>query len=308
METIQPIEAKDPVSGQVLMRNGIILAFFLEPFVYECSEALTAAFDLFVATVPAGSLKWAVVSATSEQWREVDANIMQRMRDSLAPTGARKRKFTAFSVNDFGDEPPLYSFTLSDRDKEEDQPVSRTLVQMTFPLSTAEDGNADTLYSLVAEFTALLKPAYGYCAPGLLQGDTLQMASFAEIRGFALRYPGYDVAVNDLTQLDIGSRVRGARWITILGPDLTDKLGGPGAFRKTLPLEVEIRDVAGTTMIRSGRTPELGNTNRKQETPLLRAVARVLEPVTLFGEVNLLSYFANFDEDMLRRWERRFLD
>jgi hypothetical protein len=134
------------------------------------------------------------------------------------------------------------------------------------------------------------------------------MAAFMEIRHIAQRYPGYDVAVNDLTQLDIGARVRGARWITLLGPALAESLSGLDAIRAALPADVDVRDVAGIAMIRAGRTPELGDTNRKVEMPLLRAVARVLEPVTMFREVNLLSYFANFDDDALRRWERRFLD
>ena len=61
-------------------------------------------------------------------------------------------------------------------------------------------------------------------------------------------------------------------------------------------------------MIRAGTRPEIGDTNRNIDTPLLRAVARVLEKITLFIELNLLSYVANFDDDLLRRWERRFLD
>lgn len=308
MGTIKPIEVKDPVNGQVLMRNGVILVFFLEQFVHECSEALTAVFDRFVATVPTGNLKWAVVSATSEQWREVDAKVMQRMRDSLASNGARKRKFTAFTVNDFADEAPQYGFTLSDRDKEEEQPISRTLVQMTFPPSFVNEDKVDALCGLITEFTTLLRPAYGYCAPSLLPCDARKMAAFAEIRRVAPRHPGYDVAVNELTQLDIGSKVRGARWITLLGPTLAASIGGLDVIRKVLPAEVDVVNVAGTTLIRAGKTPELGDSNRKLGTPLLRAVARLLEPITLFGEVNLLSYYANFDEDVLSGWERRFLD
>jgi hypothetical protein len=305
---MKSIEVKDPASGQVLVRNGIILVFFLETYVYECSGGLTSAFDRFVETVPVESLKWAVVNATSEEWRNADAKTVKRMRDSLAPSGARKRKFTAFRVNDFADEAPQYSFMISDRDKDEEQPVSRTLVQMTFPPSAANEDGVDIFCKLVSEFTALIKPSYGYCAPGLLASDARQAAAFVQIRHLARRYPGYDVAINDLTQLDIGPRVRGARWISLLGPDLVKALNGRDAIRKALPAAVEVRDIAGTLMIRAGRLPELGDANRRLETPLLRSVARVLEPVTMFGELNLRSYFANFDEDVLRRWERRFLD
>lgn len=307
-KVIEPVQRIDATTGSIYVRNGVTLAFFLEQFVHECSEALTAVFDLFVRSVPPDTLKWAVVSATAEEWRAVDAVVMKRMRDSLAPEGARKRKFTAFQFNDYGDEAPQYGFTLSDRDKDKEQVDSLTLVQLTFPPSAVDEAHVDDLCALIAKITLSLRPVSGYCAPSLLPGDSRQSAAYAEIRSIALRHPGYDVAINEMTQLNIGKRVRGARWVTLLGDGPLERLGGIDALRKALPPEVEVRDVAGIGMIRAGKTPELGDKNRGVDTPLLRAVARVLEPITLFGEVDLLSNFAIFDEDLLQRWERRFLD
>lgn len=308
MTTMKSVQKKDSATGKVYVRNGVTLAFFLDQFVHECSDALTAVFDLFVTRTPPDALKWAIVNATSENWREVDARAMKRMRDSLAPAGARKRKFTAFEFNDFGDEAPQYSFILSDRSKNKEQKDSRTLVQMTFPPSIIDDEHIDDLCSQIAEFTALLKPVSGYCSPSLLPADSPRDAAFAKIRSIALRHPGYDVAMNEMTQSDIGMRVRGARWVTLLGPSLLGQLGGINALRSALPTEVEVQDVAGIAMIKAGRSPELGDKNRKLDIPHLRAVARILEPITLFREIDLLSYFADFDEDLLQRWERRFLD
>lgn len=299
---------RDQSSAEVVLRDGVILAFFLEPFVHQCSDALSAAFDKFTGMAPKKSLKWAVVSATSEEWRPYDAKAEKRIRDSLAPSGASKRRFTAFRVNDFGDEAPQYGFTLSDRDKEDEHGLSRTLVQMTFPPSVVQEGSAGLFVRVVEEFTSLLNPAYGYCSLGLLPSDARQTAAFAEMRAFAKRFPGYDVSVNDLAQLDIGSRTRGAKWITVLGPDLAERLGGLEALREHLPSEVSVSRAGNSIVVRAGTAPELGDVNKKVPTPLLRAVALVLEPVTLFGEVNLRSYFANFDDEFLRRWERRFLD
>ena len=49
--------------------------------------------------------------------------------------------------------------------------------------------------------------------------------------------------------------------------------------------------------------------NKKIDTPYLRSVARVLEPVTLFRELALFNTaFADQDEDILAKYERRFLD
>jgi hypothetical protein len=48
--------------------------------------------------------------------------------------------------------------------------------------------------------------------------------------------------------------------------------------------------------------------NKRQGTPLLREVAAALEPVSVFDDPALLGNFANHDEDLLKRWERRLLD
>jgi hypothetical protein len=61
-------------------------------------------------------------------------------------------------------------------------------------------------------------------------------------------------------------------------------------------------------MIRAGDMPEIGDVNKRQGTPLLREVAAALEPVSVFDDPALLGNFANHDEDLLKRWERRLLD
>ena len=46
--------------------------------------------------------------------------------------------------------------------------------------------------------------------------------------------------------------------------------------------------------------------NRRVDTPLLKAVARALEPVTCFGNRGLEPLVGG-DSESLNRWERRFL-
>ena len=306
MTAIAALERTLPETGAVCLRNGVTVAFFLERFVHECSDALTMVFDRFVAFVPPGSIQQAVVNATSEEWRDADAAAMKRMRDSLAPAGAKKRKFTAFRFNDHGSDAPQYGFRLVDRDKD-DEGQSRTLVEMTFPPSAVDEANVEAVVSLVTELSALLEPCYGYASPGLLPADGALSEGFVEMRSLALRHPGYDVAMNDLTQLRIGAHARGARWITILGPALLESLGGEAALCKQFSSGIEGKPAGPALILRAGKLPELGDTKRRQKTPLLSELARAIEPVTLFKEIDLLSYLADFDEDVLTRWERRFL-
>jgi hypothetical protein len=305
---IDPVERVDTDTGRILVRNGVTLAFFLDRLVYERCEEIIEVFDLFIEAIPPGALKWAIASATSERWRAVDDALLQRMRASLRPPGAKKRGLTGFRVNDSAGSAPEYSFRVLDSGRDKDFPDARTLVQMAFPPSSMKEEQVAGLVELVDRMAAVLRPVSGYCSPGLLTSTAQEGEAFGMLKGIALRHPGYDVEMNEFTQLEIGNRVRGARWITLLGPFLAQQLGGVDAIRAALPPEVDVRESGGVVVIQAGRTPEVGDRNRKQDLPLLRAVARLLEPVTLFGEGDLLSYFANFDEDVLRRWERRFLD
>ena len=62
-------------------------------------------------------------------------------------------------------------------------------------------------------------------------------------------------------------------------------------------------------MLRAGEQPELGDTTRKMGTPMLREIAKVLEPLTIFNEPALLGIeFGDAEGSFLMRWELRFLD
>lgn len=302
---IASLEVVDPATGRVLVRNGVTLAFFVERAVHECGEALRDVLDAFLSSVPNGSLKWAVPSGTSEDWRPLGPSVLERIHGSLSLRRAA-RNLTAFRLNDAAGAAPRYGFTLADRYR--DKPDSMLLVQMTLPIDAAASVRADATVELACRVAALLSPVAGYCAPALAYADAQQTEAFERLRGLALRYPGYDVAMNDLTRMRIGRRVRGARWVTVLGPTLVGALGGPGALRSGLPADVEIRQAGTATILRAGRTPEVGDSGACAPTPLLRAVARLLEPVTWFRETKMLLWLANFDDELLARWERRFLD
>lgn len=308
MQTCQAIELRDATGQRVSVRNGVTFALFIDRHVAEMGAELATTLDAAIGMFPPDALKWAVVSATSEQWKPFDAASLQRMRDSLAPPGARKRRMTGFRINDAGGDAPRYGFRLLDKDTDPDYRDSRTWLQVTLPISWIEKDRLETLYSFARGAIALLKPEYGYCSPALLTSDAGQPAAFAQLKGLAMRHPGYDVDMNVMTCLTIGPRVRGARWITLMGPALWAALAGRSGTPVEVPAGVECREVSGIRWLQAGALPELGDVNRGAGTPGLCAMARLLEPVTLFGEVDLLSYFAGFDEDFLRRWERRFLD
>jgi hypothetical protein len=180
---------------------------------------------------------------------------------------------------------------------------------MVFPVNVVGDGREEKFCSTLRTISESLDYLCGYCSPAVVQMlYALGSSTSKELRGLALRYPGYDLPSNTDTSLSLGRHVRGARWITWLGPELTAVLGGITALRKALSSPIELEALSNGVMIRAGTVPELGDVNRQIDTPLLRKVAKALEPVTLFGDQFSRIYRLSGDEDLLRRWERRFLD
>jgi hypothetical protein len=91
----------------------------------------------------------------------------------------------------------------------------------------------------------------------------------------------------------------------MLSTALIDELGGIDSLRDKLLDGVEIINRTHGVLLRAGRTPEIGDVNRNQTTPLLASVAHAIEAVTYFGDNSLLPFFGN-DAARRDRWERRF--
>ena len=178
---------------------------------------------------------------------------------------------------------------------------------MTFPPDVVDEDKIEDFVALVHELAKLASPTSGYCPPGFQMASFREGEAFTEAKTLATKHPGYDVQRNDMTHVHIGNKVRGARWITILGDEVAGNLGGFDELKQKLTPPIEVERLPHGVWIRAGTTPELGDRNRRIDTPLLRRVAKVLEPVTLFGDRHVVV-LANFDEEVLRRWERRFLD
>ena len=121
----------------------------------------------------------------------------------------------------------------------------------------------------------------------------------------AFRYPGLDMPASSISR-DIGSRVKGAYWLTFLGQPVLGELGGVAGLRArlhspgTLVQELE-GDQAVVTL---GDWPEAGDLQAGRTLLAYSELARVLEP---WRYVNS-ERWGGFSLEDMRRWERRFLD
>lgn len=308
--TYEEISKIDPQSGRVYLRGVFIVAFFLPGPINQSVSAIDRAFDLFLAMTPKDTFRWASVGASSEEWKPFSDSTIARCKAQLRPDAAAKRKMTAFELVDseVGGSVPHYGITVLGEPLDGKLPNERTLFQMSFPISLAIAGNVENFIAKLVEIAAVLPVDSGYGSPAIQWAQFDRDTAIKQSRAIVAKHPGYDINLNTTGRTWIGSRVRGARWLSFLGPQILEALGGSDALRKKLPTPFEVQSVGSCVMVRAGRLPEIGDTARSVDTPLLREVAEVLEPVTAFEEVVLLGSLADWDKDTLRKWERRFLD
>ncbi|HEV7913237.1 MAG TPA: type VI immunity family protein [Albitalea sp.] len=302
--------AKTGPQGRTFLREAFVVAFFLPGPIAETVDAIERAFDLFLAMIPDGALRWESVGASSEEWKPVNKTTVSRSRAQLRPDAAAKRKLTSFELADgeVGGDVPRYAFTVLGGQLRSNLPDERTLVQMSFPIDTVTTADVDAFVARLRDIAAVLPLSSGYGSPAIQWAELDRDTAIAQTRAIVARYPGYDVNMNETGRLRLGSRVRGARWLTFLGPEILARLGGLEALRAKLPPAFEFHPAGAGLLVRAARLPEIGDAAKKVDVPMLRALAAALEPVTAFEEVVLLGSLADWDKDALRKWERRFLE
>lgn len=301
----------NPKTRLVYLRDSILAVFFFPPPIHESVDALRTILNDYVTRIPDGALTWSAVGATAEEWSPVKPSTLASCHRLLQPAPAMKRRMTAFRLTDGegGGDAPGYAFCVEGEPSNDNLiPESACSLQFSVPMEDLDERNVEDFVAFVRQASERLAYTSGYVSPVVRYAELETMPGTVEAVAFAIRHPGYDLEDNIAARLRLGQAVRGARWLTFLSPDLAARVGGAGALRESLPKDVAVEPLRNGVMIRAGILPEIGDTNRAQDTPLLRAVAKVLEPITAFGELAVLGQIFNRDTEALRDWERRFLD
>jgi Protein of unknown function (DUF3396) len=301
---MQAIRSLGP-DGIVLVRDSWFIVFFLPNPFPPHAASVRAVFDLWRSVAPSDAIKWAFVGASAEQVKAVGPKTLDQCAAMLNPETAGKREMTSFVV--FGpkrDGPDHLFHVVGDRTTGKGFAAGLAgFVECRLPTDFM---TPDAVTEFAGRFADILPYVSGYCSPALATGPggDVSAAGRASV-GLAMRHPGYDVPRTGDSRFYIKDRVIGARWLTFLGPHLASQLGGAEALAAALP-GVTLVPAGHGLMLRAGAEPEIGDVNRRVDTPLLRVVARALEPVTCFGNRGPEALVGG-DSDGLNRWERRFL-
>jgi hypothetical protein len=128
-------------------------------------------------------------------------------------------------------------------------------------------------------------------------------AARRELLPLLSRYLGLDLYRLEDTSRIIGTRARGAYWLTFLGQPLLGQLGGIETLRHKLPFpDVSLQSLDGDRLlITLTEWPETIGTEKKFYPAQCRELALLLEPFFCEERTGWFS----LDKEQLRRWMRR---
>ncbi|MCL4204035.1 MAG: DUF3396 domain-containing protein [Pirellulaceae bacterium] len=292
--------------GAYLARDNVVIAFFGKCPFADVVKGAKYCVDRFLDIVPGAALKWSVMGMNSGSFKPLTDKSLARCRAMLTVATAKQKDvhFRLLGPEKFGPDYGLYVNGYKSPSEEGFLDQTNT-IELRFPREFIRETGDDAFVALVTDLFEKLPCDSGYASAAICFGRESQWDKASTfLVPAALRSHGFDIPNNLSTGNSLGKLCRGARWLTILSNELLGQVGGIDSLKKQLADGVEIIECSHGVLLRAGRTPEIGDVNRQQTTPLLASVAHAIEAVTFFGDSSLRPLFG--DAERQERWERRF--
>jgi hypothetical protein len=288
--------------GELLIRDGLRICFYMRRSHHEVAQAVLRSLELYLHAVGQASLGWYVDMEGEMQrldeagWGHVRRVLLEtrspiiHLREGPGGVGA-------------------YAFEYYGKwlDNPHQGPASEAVSAVCFWLSTEflEAHGPERVRELALKLAEPLPFDSGHAGlsfnavTGLLSGPE-------EWRRLAFRHPGMDML--DLSEVSshLGAKVRGPHWLSFLGQPVLKGLGGAEVLKARLTFPGTTVEPLGSerAVISLGLWPEAGDTETGRGLPAYRELARMLEPWLYQRSPAPRDWHAEYRQ----RWERRFLD
>jgi hypothetical protein len=294
-----PLRIED--HGRVIVRDGVWLCLFIrEPHVVA-AESVGELHDRYVELVGVQSLRW---FRGRDDWKKLTARSHARLRGLLTKETSRADVRVAIKGGERADEEMVHGFDYWGDEKPAATNNITSFVELGFATEWVTERGLDAFSTLAADLASCVRFASGYAS--LAFHVERQAAEWLDVQAF--RHPGMDVHANEYTSRDMGDQVRGAYWLTFMGPAARARLGcSSNDLGDALGPGIAVRTVGEGLMIRAGDELRPGDTTRGDDLPLTRKVARVLEPITL-GRTCAFGFSSDDQLETFAAWQRRHLD
>lgn len=299
---MDPIEIDGRYGGPML-RDGLIVTFFKQAPFPQWAPEVTAAFDYWLSAAPADAITHALVGARATRVAAVQANTVARCRSQLDAGKAAQREISSIELGGPQKVNPSWLCDVWGGLDATPGSTRTNYVQMRLPRHWL-DATGDNLETFTLNCAQLLTFDSAYASLALHWSTDAELTRAAsKIPGIALRHPGLDLHHHKDLRFTLGRRVVGARWLTLLGPDLAHELGGEAELRARISDDVNVQAIPRGVALRAKGPPRAGDVNLGDPLPELQSMAVALESVTHFEETSKLLV----NPETLERWQRRFL-
>ncbi len=290
--------------GDVVLRDGLVLCFFMRRSHGEVAPGLWRALQAYCRAIPPQSLAWYVTD--EGDWDPLDEKGWVQIRswvlDTTWPTATRVHlaescgEVRAYNFEYFG-------YWLDSPFCERDEKVA-CAAAFTLPTEYLLEHGPARVRALTLELARELPFNSGYASLAFLSPGGIRSPAMRSLERNTFRFPGLDIWHLSSTSGSIGTRVRGAYWLTFLGQPVLGQLGGADALRERLPPAISLEPLDSERLLLTlGEWPLTGAEESGDDMTLYRTLARILEPHLYQENISWLV-----DEDFERRWLRRFLD
>jgi hypothetical protein len=292
--------------GICLFRANLMVAFYGKRPFAEMVEGAAYCVDQYLKMIPKDAFSWSLIGSTADTNTPLGTRDIARCRAMLTVATA-KRKDIHFRLHGHDAWGPDYSLMVGGLKL----PSQRGFLDQTngiecmFPVEFLSSYGEDAFVAMVMDMFEALQCDSGHAGIALVPGAPADFTKAGtHITPWLMRSHGLDIGLTMFVVNKLGDRCRGARWLTMLSDKLIDELGGRDKLAGKLIEDVTVIPGVHGLLIRASHSPEIGDVDFNQTTPLLASVAHAIESVTRFHNKGMLQFFN--DPEEMYRWERRF--
>jgi len=289
--------------GEVVARDGVVLCFFMRHPHGEIAPAVWRALETYRRAIPPQALRWYgsdegdTLPLDETGWEHIRKQMLERswgeawcvdLEGGSGEVGGYNFEYRGFRLD-----APGFAHDAG----------TACGVTFSFPTEYLLEHGPTHMRALALEIARELPFSFGYASLAFVCPRGRWYAARQELLAPLSRYLGMDIYYLDNTSMDIGTRARGAYWLTFLGQPLLGELGGSENLRPRLAFpEVSFEPLEGDRLlITLGEWPDAIDTQKKVVLPQYRALAHLLEPFLYEERTGWFS----LDKDNMRRWLRR---
>jgi len=293
-------------TGRLMARDGVVLCFFMRHSHKEIAPAIWRALQIYRKAIPPQALAWYgsedgdTLPLDDKGWEHIRYKILERSRgfawhvdldESSSEVGGYLFEYLGRWLDDpegFHDE------------------NSTSGVVFTFPTEYLLEHGPAHLRALALEIARELPFSFGYGSLAIVSPRRLWYTTRRELLPLLSRYLGLDIYDLGETSRGIGTRARGAYWLTFLGQPLLGQLGGVEGLRHKLSFPgVTFQPLEGERLLVTlGEWPDAIDTAKGVSVPEYRALAHLLEPFLYEEGDDWFTWYPPGGDNM-RRWIRR---